>query len=103
MIHHLVLYKLKPELTGAQLEEMMMLTRIQLLKIPDALHVRCGRRLNPENEWPFFVAVEFASKERYAMFKEDPIYIKFLEEIVRRYTSEAQVLDYETEPKRKYS
>ncbi|MBV8899401.1 MAG: Dabb family protein [Verrucomicrobia bacterium] len=103
MIHHLVLYKLKPEVTPQQLEEMMMHTRIQLLKIPVALNVRCGRRIDPKNEWPFFVAVEFDSKEKMSIFKEDPIYIKFIEEIVKRNTVELLVLDYETDPKRKYA
>jgi hypothetical protein len=103
MIHHLVLYKLKPEVTPQQLEEMMMHTRIQLLKIPVALNVRCGRRIDSKNEWPFFVAVEFDSKEKMAIFKEDPIYIKFIEEIVKRNTTELLVLDYDTDPKRKYA
>ncbi|MBV9492404.1 MAG: Dabb family protein [Verrucomicrobia bacterium] len=102
MIHHLVLYKLKPEVAPQQLEEMVMRTRMQLLKIPVAMNVRCGIRIDPKNEWPFFVAVEFDSKEKMAIFKEDPIYIKFIEEIVKRNTTELLVLDYETDPKRKY-
>ncbi len=102
MIHHLVLYRLKPEVTPEGLEEMLMKTRMQLLKIPEAMSVRCGRRIDPGNEWPIFVAVEFDSKERMLMFMEDPVYIKYLENVVRRHTSESLRLDYETEPKRKY-
>ena len=34
MIHHIVLYKLKPEVTPARVEAMMMNARMQLLKIP---------------------------------------------------------------------
>ena len=33
MVHHIVLFKLKPEVTPARIEEMMMNTRMQLLKI----------------------------------------------------------------------
>jgi hypothetical protein len=103
MIHHIVLYKLKPEVGADQLEKIMMQTRMQLLKIPVATNVRCGRRIDQNNEWPFFFEVEFDSKERMAMFKEDSIYIKFVEETVKPNTAEALVLDYETDPKRKYS
>jgi hypothetical protein len=37
------------------------------------------------------------------MFKEDPIYIKFVEETIKPNTGEQLVLDYETDPKRKHS
>jgi hypothetical protein len=103
MIHHIVLYKLNPQITVDQLERIMVQTRMQLLKIPVAMNVRCGRRIDQKNEWPFFVEIEFDSKKRMAMFKEDPIYIKFIEETIKPNTSEALVLDYETDPKRKYS
>jgi Stress responsive A/B Barrel Domain len=101
MIHHIVLYKLKPGSTAEQLEKLLMQTRMQLLKIPVAVNVRCGRRIDQKNEWPFFLAVDFDSKERMAMFNEDPIYIKFVEETIKPNTQEALVLDYETDPKRK--
>src|SRR4029077_13139421 len=48
MIHHVVLYKLKLEVTPARVEEMMMNTRMQLLKIPEVLSIKCGKRVDPE-------------------------------------------------------
>jgi hypothetical protein len=102
MIHRIVLYKLKPELTPEQIEKILIQTRMQLLKIPVAMNVRCGRRIDGNNEWPLFLAVEFDSKERIAMFREDPVYIKFIEETIKPNTLESLVLDYETDPKRKY-
>jgi Stress responsive A/B Barrel Domain len=103
MIHHIVLYKLKPEVTPERVEVLLMQTRMQLLKIPVAMNVRCGRRIDQKNEWPFFFEVEFDSKERMAMFVEDPVYIKFIEETIKPNTQDSMVLDYETDPKRKYS
>jgi hypothetical protein len=38
-----------------------------------------------------------------AMFTEEPIYIKFIEETIKPNTEGSLVLDYETDPKRKYS
>ena len=40
MIHHIELFKLRPEVTPAKLEEMMMNTRMILLKIPEVLSVK---------------------------------------------------------------
>jgi len=51
MIHHVVLYKLKPEVTPARVEAMMMNTRMQLLKIPEVLNIKCGKRIDPELPW----------------------------------------------------
>ena len=37
MIAHICLYKLKPAITLERLEEMMSLTRVRLLRVPEAL------------------------------------------------------------------
>lgn len=102
MIHHIVLYKLKADVTPQKLEQMLLQTRMQLLKIAVAANIRCGRKLNDGSEWAFFFAADFDSKERLAMFNEDPVYIKFIEETVKPNTEAALVLDYEMDPKRKY-
>ena len=46
MIYHLVLFKLKPEVDDQKIEWMMRETRIQLLRIPEVLSMRCGKRLD---------------------------------------------------------
>ena len=48
MVHHIVLYRLKPEVTPARVEEMMMNTRMQLLKIQEVLSIKCGKRIDQE-------------------------------------------------------
>src|SRR5438477_9080199 len=82
MVHHVVLYKLKPEVAPARVEEMMMNTRMQLLKIPEVLSIKCGKRIEPEMEWPFFIAIDLESMDKYAIFREDSIFVKFMEEII---------------------
>ena len=98
MVHHIVLYKLKPTVTPADLEEMMMNTRMQLLKIPDVLSIKCGKRIDPKVPWAFFIAIDFESKIRHGIFREDPIYVKFVEEVIKPNTFESLVLDYEMDP-----
>jgi hypothetical protein len=98
MVHHITLFKLQPEVTPAKLEEMMMTTRIQLLKIPEILSVKCGKAIDPASEWPFFIAMEFESMEKLAVTEDDAIYMKFVVEVVRAHTSERLTLSYEMEP-----
>ncbi len=57
--------------------------RMQLLKIPEVLSIKCGKRIDPETEWPFFLAIDFESMDKFAMFRDDSIYVKFVEEVVK--------------------
>jgi len=98
MVHHVVLYKLKPEVTPARVEEMMMNARMQLLKIPEVLNIKCGKRIDPESDWPFFIAIDFESMDKYAIFREDSIFVKFNEEVIKPNTEDSLTLDFEMDP-----
>ncbi len=98
MVHHIVLFKLKPEVTLARIEEMMMNARMQLLKIQEVLSIKCGKRIDPGMPWPFFIAIDFESMDKHQIFREDPIYVKFMEEVVKPNTAESLELDFEMDP-----
>jgi hypothetical protein len=98
MVHHIVLYKLKPEVTPARVEAMMMNARMQLLKIPEVLSIKCGKRIDPESDWPFFIAIDFESMDKYAIFREDSIFVKFNEEVIKPNTADSLMLDFEMDP-----
>jgi hypothetical protein len=98
MVHHITLLKLKPEVTPEKLEQMMMATRMSLLKIPEILAVKCGKAIDPRMEWPFFVSLEFESMEKLQMTQEDAIYMKFVADIIKPNAEERVELDYEMEP-----
>src|SRR5204862_6604383 len=83
MVHHVVPYKLKPEVTPARVEAMMMNTRMQLLKIPEVLNIKCGKRIDPELLWPFFIAIDFESMDKYASFCEVSIFVIIMEEEIK--------------------
>jgi hypothetical protein len=57
--------------------------------------------LEENGEWPFFLAVDFDSRERLAMFKDDPVYIKFVEETIKPNMRDHLELVYDADPKRK--
>jgi Stress responsive A/B Barrel Domain len=105
MVHHVALYKLRPDVTPEIIEEMIRKTRSLLLKIPEVLSVRSGKKIEAATDWPFFVSLDFESRHKQNMFRDDPVYLKFLEEVVRANTTESLLLDYETDPGRnvKYS
>src|SRR5688500_17570799 len=105
MVHHVALYKLQPGLPPETMDDMIRRTKSLLLKIPEVLAVRTGKRIDPDCEWPFFVALDFASLAKQAMFRDDPVYLRFLLEVIEPYTAESLLIDYEMEPGRnvKYS
>ncbi len=98
MVHHILLFKLKPDVTPARVEEMMMKTRMQLLKIPEVLSIKCGKRIDPKMPWPFFIAIDFESMDRYEIYREDPIHVKFVEEVIKANVAESLTLDFEMDP-----
>ena|SRR5687767_4660146 len=98
MVHHVALYKLRPDLPPGTLDDMIRRTRSLLLKIPEVLSVRSGRNIDEDCEWPFLVALEFESRAKQAMFLDDPIYLKFLVEVIEPCTAESMLMDYELEP-----
>lgn len=98
MVHHLVLFKLKEHVTTAKVEEMMMQTRMQLLKIPVVLNVKCGKQIDPSGEWPFFLAVDIESMDKLEAYRDDPIHLKFVEDVIKPNTSARLAVDFEMEP-----
>jgi hypothetical protein len=100
MIHHLVLFKLKPEVDDDKIEWMMRQTRIQLLKIPEVLNVKCGKPVTADADWPFFLSVDVESMEKLAIYRDDPNHVKFVEEVIRPHTTARLGIDYEMDPGR---
>jgi len=100
MIYHIVLFKLKPEVTPEKLEEMMSQTRAQLLKISEVLSLKCGKNIDPAGEWGFFIAADFESTEKLALYREDAIHIKYVEEVIKPNTYDRVAFDYEMEPRK---
>ncbi len=98
MVHHILLFKLKPEVTPQKLEQMLLSTRMTLLKIPEVLSIKCGKGIDPASEWPFFIALDFESTDKMADYMEDPLHMKYVAEIINPHTTERLALDYETDP-----
>jgi|TARA_B100000809_G_C14952863_1_gene464532 hypothetical protein len=98
MIAHIAFYKLKPEVDPEALEGMVRTTRSLLLKISEILSVRSGRNTDEESEWPFFFSLEVASMAKLEMMKDDALYMKFLETVIRPNTTGEFAFNFETDP-----
>jgi len=98
MVHHVTLYQLQPGVTPAKLESLMISTRMALLKIPEILSVKCGKNIDPESEWPFFISLDFESMDKLAMVQDEAIYMKFVADVIKPNTANALSLHYEMEP-----
>jgi hypothetical protein len=105
MIAYLSLYKLKPEVTQEKLEEMMARTRVNLLRVPEVLAVKTGKRVNPNDTFPWFVYLEVESMDKLAICQDDPNYIKYREEVLKPNIAEQEATAFEMEPRKdvKYS
>lgn len=98
MVEHLVLFKLKPGLPPDRVEEMMRHTRMQLLKIPEVNIVKCGKRIDPDNPYDFFLSVQVDTMVHLASYAAHPVHVKFVEEVIKPNVVERLALDYEMEP-----
>ncbi|PWU05870.1 MAG: hypothetical protein C5B47_08360 [Verrucomicrobia bacterium] len=98
MVHHLVLFKLRPEVDEKTVESMMRDTRIYLLRIPEVLAVRCGKRINPKNQWSFFVGIDVDSMEKLEIYSKNANHVKYVEEIIKPHVVDHLSLDYESDP-----
>ena len=105
MIAQLTLYTLKPGLPPERLEEMMWITRSTLLKIPEILALRTGKRIRPDDPYDWFVFVEADSLDKLAIAQDDPHYFKFLQEVVHPSIEKQDAHLYEMDPRKdvKYS
>ncbi len=105
MIAYLTLFKLKEEVTEEELETLMSKTRVQLLRVPEILSVKTGKRVNPGDQWPWFVLIEVESMDKLTIAQDDPNYIKFREEVIKPHIAEQDATAFEMEPRKnvKYS
>ena len=98
MIEHVELFKLKQEVDADKIEWMTRQTRIQLLKISSVLALRCGHRIDPVSEWPFFLAVELESEEKLRAFLNAPQRSRFVERVLAPNITQKLELNFQTEP-----
>jgi hypothetical protein len=99
MIHHLVLLTTKPEVIPTKLEEIMVETRIRLLKIPEVNNLRVGKRVDTANNpYAYFFSFDVENMDKLAFVHDNAVYTQFEKQILGPFVAASKVLDYEMEP-----
>lgn len=98
MVHYIALYRIVKHTTEEELEDMIRVSRTCFHRVNEAHNFRSGRNIDPENEFGFFISADFESRDKLAMFREDPNFKRFESEIVKVRTSSCKEFLYETEP-----
>lgn len=98
MIHRLLLIKLNEDTPPQQVEDMMIETRIRLLKIPEVMNLKSGKRIATGNPFQMFIALEAENMSKIKVIEESAIYLKFRHQILDPNASELRTMDYEMEP-----
>lgn len=98
MVHFISLHKLSKDVDDAKIDELMRTSRSLLLRIQEVHNVRSGKRIDAENDFQFCVSMDFESRDKLAMFREDPLWVKFQHEHLSKAAEESVEYIYETEP-----
>ena len=99
MIHHVVLLTTKPEVIPSKLEEIMVETRIRLLKIPEVNNLRVGKRVDTTNNpHTYFFSFDVENMDKLAYIHDNAVYFQFERQILGPFVAASKVLDYEMEP-----
>ncbi len=96
MIHHAVFFKLVAEVDEVKLEEIIALTCKMLPQIPGVQHVRAGKNILGDAEWPFFLTVDLDSVEALEAYRIHPVHLEYVDAVVKPFTTERFALDYDT-------
>lgn len=105
MIAYVSLFKLKPEVSLETLEDMMSRTRMLLLRIPEVLAVKTGKRVNPHDAYDWFIYLETETMDKLAICQDDPHYFKFREDVLKANIADQETTVFEMDPRKdvKYS
>jgi hypothetical protein len=99
MLHHVLLAKLKSDLPDDAVEQLMVESRIRLLKIPEVMNLRCGKRLDAKKTpYEFFLAMDVENTAKLRVIYESAIYLQFKQQILDTKTSEISEMSFEMEP-----
>ena len=73
-------------------------TRIRMLKLPEVLAIRCGKRIEGANEWGFYYAADYESMDKMSNGHREPVFRRFIEEVLQPHVGRQMAMSYESEP-----
>ncbi len=89
----------KPEVIPTKLEEIIVETRIRLLKIPEVNNLRVGKRIDTTNNpYTYFFSFDVENMDKLAFVHDNAVYTQFEKQILGPFIASSKVMDYEMEP-----
>lgn len=98
MVHFIALFRVGKDTDEDDIEKMIRLSRTCFHRVNEAHNFRSGRSIDPRDEFGFFISADFESRDKLAMFRDDPNYQRFETEVVKAHTTSVRELLFETEP-----
>ncbi|MDX6765183.1 MAG: Dabb family protein [Candidatus Methylacidiphilales bacterium] len=99
MVHHLMLFKLKSDVTPAQTENIMVETRIRLLKIAEVMNLRCGKKIDvKKNPHDVFVSMDFENMSKLNTARASALWVQYEKQVIEPNVTTLTEFDYEMDP-----
>ncbi len=99
MVHEIFLLKLKTGITPDQVETIMVETRIRLLKIPEVMNLKCGKKIDLRNNpHDVFVCVDFENLTKARIARDSAIFTQYEKQVLEPNVEKVVFLDYEMDP-----
>lgn len=99
MVHHICLIETKPDVSSDKLENLMVETRIRLLKLPEVSNLRVGKRIDTENnKYHLFFSLDTENMDKLAAIHDSAVYTQFEKQVLAPHISRIQSFNYEMEP-----
>lgn len=98
MVYFLQLHKLRDDPSTHQVEMLMVQTRIRLLKIPEVMNLRCGKKIDPKASHDFFLAFDVENMSKLKMVQEHAHFIQLNTQTLAPASRETLTHIFELEP-----
>lgn len=98
MLNHVLLAKLKDGLPKEAVEELMVESRIRLLKIPEVMNLRCGKKIDPSAPYDFFISMDVENTGKLKVVQQSAIYLQFRHQVFDSKVESSLQSNFEMEP-----
>lgn len=99
MIHHICLLEVKNTVNSEKLENLIVETRIRLLKIPEVNNLRVGKRIDTvNNPYTFFYSFDCDNMDKLSTLQDSAVFTQFQKQILDLFTDRYLTMNYEMEP-----
>jgi hypothetical protein len=99
MVHHIRFLKLNARTAPEQVENLMIETRIRLLKIPEIMNLHVGKKIDPKGHpCDVFFSLDVENMAKLRIAEDNAVYIKFKHQILDQYVEHETALNFEMEP-----